>query len=67
MSTVVAMLSNLRDFWRQWGEGGSALFVVGLVLLVLAVWLAIESLAALVGARRSGPLESMEITYPGSR
>ena len=65
-STVVAMLFNLRDFWRQWDEGGGALFVVGLILLVLAIWLVIESLAALARARRSEPLESMEITYRDS-
>ncbi len=66
VSTVVAMISNLRDFWRQWDEGGGALFVVGLILLVLAIWLVIESLAALARARRSEPLESMEITYRDS-
>lgn len=31
------MLSNLRDFWNQWNEGGSLLFLVALALLVLAV------------------------------
>jgi hypothetical protein len=36
------------------------------VLLVLAVWLTIESLAALVRTRRTGPLDSLEVTYPGA-
>jgi carbon starvation protein len=67
VSTLTAMLSNLSDFWRQWDEGGSALFVVGLILLVLAIWLAVESLAALARARRTAPLVSMEITYPEER
>ena len=62
-STVVAMLSNLGAFWRQRGEGGGALFVVGLVLLMLAAWLVIESLAALVRARRGEPMETMTISY----
>ncbi len=63
VSTVFAMLSNLREFWRRWDEGSGPLFVVGLVLLVLAIWLVIESLAALARARRSTPLESMAISY----
>ena len=63
VSTVFAMLSNLREFWRRWDEGSGPLFVVGLILLVLAVWLVIESLAALLRARRSEPLESMAISY----
>ena len=65
VSTVVAMLSNLRDFWHQWAVGGGALFVVGLVLLVLAIWLVIESLAALMRVRRRPPLESMAVSYRG--
>jgi len=67
VSTVVAMLSNLRGFYRQWGEGGGPLFVVGLVLLVLAVWLVIESAVALARARRGERLESMTINYRGER
>ena len=67
VSTVVAMLSNLRDFWRQWDEGGGTLFVVGSVLLALAVWLVIESLAALARARRSEPVDTMTISYGPER
>jgi carbon starvation protein len=67
VSTVVAMLSNLRDFWHQWAAGGGALFVVDLVLLVLAIWLVTESLAALMRVRRRPPLESMAVSYRGER
>jgi carbon starvation protein len=67
VSTVFAMLSNLREFWRRWEEGSGPLFMVGLVLLVLAVWLVIESLAALAKARRSKPLETMTISYRQER
>ena len=63
VSTVVAMISNLRQFWSRWDEGGGSLFVVGLVLLVLALWLVAESLVALARARREEPLESMVISY----
>jgi carbon starvation protein len=67
VSTVFAMLSNLREFWRRWDEGSGPLFVVGVVLLGLAVWLVIESLAALARALRGKPLESMTISYPEER
>jgi len=60
-STLVAMLTNLRRFYRQWSEGGSVLFVVGSVLLVLAVWLAVEALAALQRSRRNGKITELEI------
>ena len=42
-STLVAMASNLRDFWRR---SDVPLLVVGGVLLVLALWLCIEGVAA---------------------
>ncbi len=65
-STLLAMVSNLRDFWGQRGEGGGILFVVGLVLLVLAVWLAAESVLALVRCRGRKPLEGLQIRYDGA-
>ena len=52
-STLTAMVSNLRDFYMRWHEGGAALFVVGLMLLVLAVWLLFEAAITLV----RGPAE----------
>jgi carbon starvation protein len=60
-STVVAMISNLRRFLAQWSEGGALLFVVGSILLVLAVWLVLEAVAALRRSRREGPVAEMEI------
>jgi carbon starvation protein len=67
VSTILAMLSNLRRFWSQWDEGGSMLFVVGLILLVLAIWLILESLAALLRFRGRKPIETMRITYEDER
>lgn len=46
-STLAAMVLNLRDFRRDWHEGGAILFVVGSVLLVLAVWLCVEAVIRL--------------------
>lgn len=60
-STLIAMLSNLRGFWAQWDQGGAILFVVGFVLLVLALWLAVEAAMALARARKSPPIESLEV------
>lgn len=60
-STLAAMLTNLRVFLGQWGEGGGILFVVGSILLVLAVWLVFEALAALRRFRRQGRVESLDI------
>ena len=67
VSTILAMLSNLRRFWSQWDEGGSMLFVVGLILLVLAIWLIAESVAALLRFRGQKPIETMRITYEEER
>lgn len=50
-STLTAMVANLRDFRREWSEGGAILFVVGSVLLVLAVWLCVEAVIRLVRGR----------------
>lgn len=47
VSTLAAMVLNLRDFRRDWHEGGAILFVVGSVLLVLAVWLCVEAVIRL--------------------
>jgi carbon starvation protein len=63
VTTILAMFSNLRDFWAQRGEGGGPLFAVGLILLVLAIWLMIEGVAALVRFRRQEPVETMRVIY----
>jgi hypothetical protein len=60
-STLTAMVSNLTDFWRTWDQGGDLLFVVGLILLVLAVWLLIEGAAAFLRLRGRAPLASLEV------
>jgi carbon starvation protein len=60
-STVVAMISNLRRFWAQWAEGGSLLFVVGAILLLLAVWLCVEAVLRLRALRSAEPIRSMKI------
>lgn len=66
-STLIAMVSNLRGFWAKWSEGGAILFVVGAVLLVLALWLALEAAMALARARRSAPIESLDVFAGASR
>ena len=63
VSTVVAMLSNLRGFWEQWEEGGSVLFFVGLVLLVLALWLVFEAVAAFLRFRPGETVTTMQVLY----
>ena len=63
VTTILAMFSNLRDFWAQRGEGGGPLFAVGLILLVLAIWLMIEGVVALVRFRRQKPIETMQVIY----
>lgn len=60
-STLTAMVSNLADFRRTWDQGGDLLFVVGLILLVLAVWLLIEGAAAFLRLRGRAPLASLEV------
>ncbi len=61
VSTLVAMVSNLHDFWGQVGTGGGTLFAVGLVLLVLALWLLWEAVACFLRFRGREPLDRMEI------
>jgi carbon starvation protein len=63
VSTIAAMISNLRDFWAQWAEGGSVLFVVGLVLLLLALWLMGEAIAAMLRFRGKKPIKTMSVIY----
>jgi carbon starvation protein len=63
VSTVVAMLSNLRDFWRQWDAGGDLLFMVALVLLVLALWLMVEAAIAVRHFRGRPKLTTMQVVY----
>ena len=65
VSTLTAMVDNLRDFYTTWGEGGGALFVVGSILLVLAVWLAVEAVLTLVRGWGAAPLSSMRVTFAG--
>jgi len=60
-STLVAMVSNLRDFWKSWDEGGSILFIVGSFLLVLAIWLLIEAVLCLRRTRK-GDIMRMRIS-----
>ena len=63
VSTIAAMVSNLRDFWAQWEEGGSVLFVVGLMLLLLAIWLMGEAIAAMLRFRGKKPIKTMSVLY----
>ena len=63
VTTILAMFSNLRDFWSQRGEGGGPLFAVGLILLVLAIWLMIEGVMALARFRKQQPIETMQVRY----
>ena len=61
VSTIAAMLSNLRGFWGQRGEGGGLLFVVGCVLLALAVWMLFEAAGVLQRTRQSEPVDKIRI------
>jgi len=65
ISTVVAMIANLKRFWGQWSEGGSALFIIGAVLLVLTVWLCFEAVLRFRQVRSEETLSSMSIDLPG--
>jgi len=61
VSTLVAMVSNLADFWGQVGEGGGVLFAVGSVLLVLALWLLWEAAVCFLRCRGREPLERLDV------
>jgi carbon starvation protein len=63
VSTLTAMVSNLWDFMGKWNEGGSVLFVVGLMLLVLAVWMTVEAALCLVRGRGAAAITSMNVTF----
>ncbi len=63
VSTIAAMVSNLGDFWARWDQGTGALFVVGSILLVMALWLVVEAALAFARARRRPPIESLRITF----
>lgn len=63
VTTILAMFSNLRDFWAQRGEGGGPLFAIGLILLVLAIWLMAEGVVALARFRKQKPIETMQVIY----
>ena len=63
VSTIAAMFSNLRDFHAQWDEGGSILFVVGLILLILAFWLMGEAIAAVLRLRGKKPIETLQVEF----
>ncbi|MHC4414006.1 MAG: carbon starvation CstA family protein [Planctomycetota bacterium] len=63
VSTLTAMVSNLRDFAKTWHEGGNVLFIVGLILLVLALWLSVEAVLTLVRLRGRGPIRSMRVVF----
>jgi carbon starvation protein len=63
VSTVAAMFSNLRDFYNQWDEGGSILFIVGLVLLILAFWLMGEAIAAVMRFRGQKAIATMRVGF----
>lgn len=67
VSTVVAMVTNLRRFWAQWDEGGSILFMVGAALLLLAVWLMVEGVARFVQVRRCPRKENLAIQLDGEK
>jgi carbon starvation protein len=49
VTTITAMILNVRGFY---GSGSHLLFVVGLILLVLALWLTVEGVVGLARARR---------------
>ncbi len=63
VSTLLAMIGNLRRFWTQWDEGGAILFLVGAGLLVLAVWLTVEAVLRFVAVRGRRRSESLSIRF----
>lgn len=59
--TVVALLAQLRGFWSQ---GLYFLVVMDIVILVVAIWVALEAFGALVRARREGPQDESPTGNP---
>jgi carbon starvation protein len=62
-STIIAMISNLGDFWEQRDQGTGPLFAVGSILLVMAVWLVVEAALAFRRGRGQAPIESLRIDF----
>jgi len=60
VSTLAAMLSKLRDFWKA---GDWVLFATGGLLLVLAVWLAVEAALAVRRYRSEPTVTSLEVQF----
>ncbi len=65
VSTLTAMVGNLRRFWAQWESGGAVLFLVGAVLLLLALWLTVEAGIRFRRLRRTPRRDSMQIDLAG--
>ncbi|MDX1644628.1 MAG: carbon starvation CstA family protein [Thermoanaerobaculia bacterium] len=65
-STLTAMVGNLRRFWEEWESGGAVLFLVGAVLLLLALWLTVEAAVRFRRLRHAPRRESMEIDLEGA-
>ena len=63
VATLSAMGVNLVKFWR---DGEWTLFVTGLVILVLALWLALEAAAAVRRYRRSPVVEDLDVRFPAA-
>ncbi len=63
VSTIAAMVSNLRGFWRRLDEGTGALLVVGSILLAMAIWLVIEAALVFRRGRGEAPTREMRISF----
>ena len=59
-STLVAMGVNLVEFWST---GQLALLLTGAIILVLAVWLALEAGLAVLRYRRNPVREGMDVRF----
>ena len=60
VSTLSAMSVNLTEFWR---DGEWTLFVTGLVILALALWLTVEAAVAVRHYRRAPVVEDMDVRF----
>ena len=60
ISTLSAMSLNLAEFWRarEW-----TLFLTGLVIMVLAVWLVVEAAVAVWRFRQSATIEDLNVRF----